>query len=342
LQEIFVKGLMTASVKTVHPSTPFSEALEIMKESRLSCIVVTDDEVPVGIVTERDVVRLFSDLLAERINPTQKIEKVMTVPPITIEETNTLVQAVVIAKSNRIRHLPVVDAQGKLVGLVTQSDLVSAHFHIIQKQSEILDREVAARTHEIKELNAKLVELSLEDVMLHIGNRRAMEIDLNFTNEMSRRYKRPYSVILFDVDHFKNYNDFYGHGVGDAALKAVSAHLKNTARKSDRLYRYGGEEILLLLPETSADGAQILANRLVEGMAQCGIPHERSPLKVLTLSAGVSDRSQWTTDVTWRQVVQAADEALYQAKKAGRNQVAVSDQSDGEKIAAPDGSGVSG
>lgn len=246
----------------------------------------------------------------------------MSTPPITIDANCKLFEALVVARSNQIRHLLVVDGEGKLAGLVTQSDLVAAHFRIVRIQSEILEHEVTDRIQELETANKKLLELSLEDALLNIGNRRAMEADLAHTHATAFRYQRMYTVVLFDVDYFKFYNDHYGHGAGDEALKQVSRFLQNSIRKCDRLYRYGGEELLLLLPETSAEGGECLAQRLVQGLADCRIPHERHPLKVVTVSGGISCPAEEASDEPWHDVVQRADRALYQAKRQGRNRVA--------------------
>jgi diguanylate cyclase (GGDEF)-like protein len=323
MQETLIKSLMTPSVKCASPGTPFSHVIESMKQNRHSCMVITVDNHPVGIVTERDVVRHVTELVARGKEHNPAVELLMSAPPVTIHETATLFEALVIAKSNRIRHLPVTDSSGYLVGLVTYTDLVTAHFHLIDKHTEILEREVATRTEQLLEANKKLRDLSMEDALLRIGNRRAMEVDLQHTHSSATRYRRPYAVILFDVDHFKLYNDHYGHGAGDEALKQVSGVLKEAVRKSDRVYRYGGEELLVLLPETSRDDAHTVARRLVEAVANCRIPHEPHPLKVLTLSGGVSSLLDQATEEAWHNVVHRADCALYQAKHQGRNRIEV-------------------
>jgi diguanylate cyclase (GGDEF)-like protein len=163
----------------------------------------------------------------------------------------------------------------------------------------------------------------MEDGLLGIGNRRAMEVDLEHTHAVALRYKHPYTVVLFDIDHFKLYNDHYGHLEGDACLKQVSQTLEEAIRKSDRLYRYGGEEFLLILPNTKHSGALILAKRLVENLYNEAIPHCKSPHNVVTISAGIASYSASNgNNISWKNVVEQADKSLYQAKSCGRNQVA--------------------
>ncbi|HEY7168896.1 MAG TPA: diguanylate cyclase [Candidatus Binatia bacterium] len=321
MDKILIKNLMTSPVICAAASTPLIQIVEIMKEDRHSCMVITRDDIPIGIITERDIVRNFAGAL-ETPNPAQiTAVHVMTSPVITVSETCPLFEALVIARSNQIRHLPVTGHDGKLTGVVTQTDMVAAHFRIIEKQRENLEHAVAERTQELLETNAKLQELSLEDPLLKIGNRRAMEIDLEHTHAAAHRYQRPYSIILLDVDHFKHYNEYYGHLEADKVLKEIAALLKTVIRKSDRVYRYGGEEILLLLPETLPDGAQAMAQRVLDEVVIRAIPHETEPLKVVTISGGISGSEPTAPDEPWFDVVQRADCALFAAKTAGRNRV---------------------
>ena len=327
MQEILIKTLMTTKVESTAPTTSLSDVIKAMKEFHHSCLVVTDNETPIGIVTERDIVRLFGDLVGNGVSLAQPVEKIMSQPLVTIDANATLFDALIIAKSKKIRHLPVDNARRKLVGLVTQTDLVTAHFRSQEMHTKILESEVLNRTQELAEINRKLTELSLEDPLLKIGNLRAMEGDINYIHAISCRYQRPYSVALFGVDDFKSFEDCYGHSSGDKALQQVSSRFKEAIRVADLLYRYGGDEFLVLLPETFSDGAQALAQRLIDGIVACGIPFEQHPMKVLTLSAGVCSRDQWVTDESWQDIVERADEALYRAKKQGSNRI-VAAQSD--------------
>ena len=328
MQDILIKHLMTQGVEYASPTTPLSHVIRAMKDHRHSCMIVGQNKVPVGIVTERDIVRHFSELTLQGQSHDPTVMEIMSSPPITIHENSTLLEALTVARSNRIRHLPVTDDQGRLVGIVTQTDLIDGYFQFAEMQTEILEREVANRTQELVDANEKLRHLSMEDALLGIGNRRAMELDLYHTHFTAARYQRCYAVVLFDVDYFKLYNDRYGHAAGDKALQQISGFLKDTIRKSDRVYRYGGEELLLLLPETPQEAAYTVAKRLIEGLADCRIPHEAHPLKVITLSGGMSCPDDETPGEPWHDVVQRADWALYEAKHQGRNRLVAFSYSD--------------
>jgi diguanylate cyclase (GGDEF)-like protein len=319
MHEILIEMLMSKQVQCAAPATPMSEILRRMRLNRHSCIVITDSNKPVGIITERDIVKHFSDLLQKRASQDDVAAQLMSSPPVTVEARTTLFEALVVARSRLIRHLPVVGAAGELVGLVTQTDLVAAHFRTVQTQSELLEQAVAHRTQELVELNKKLRELCLEDGLLKIGNRRAMEVDLVHTHAAARRYRRPYAIILTDIDHFKLYNDRYGHAAGDGALKKIAAVLRENIRKSDRIYRYGGEELLLLLPETNRAGAENLGQKLLRAVTRCAIPHQAHPVGIVTFSGGIASLDEQSEAASWEDLLQTADRALYRAKNAGRN-----------------------
>lgn len=322
MDDFLIDDLMVTDVACTRADTPLREVVSTMSELGISCMVVTDNMRPIGVVTERDLTHFLAGILEYQSVENVVAADVMSRDPITIDAGATVMDALVIAHARRIRHIPVVDGSGGLIALITQSDLVKAHFRIIERQREIIDHAVTHRTRELEEANETLKEMSMEDALTGIGNRRAMEVDLNHTHVAAMRYRKPYSVIMFDLDHFKKFNDSYGHASGDDALRATAALLKESVRGSDRVYRYGGEEFLILLSETKLEGAANIARRIVEAMAKKAIPNEKSELKILTLSGGVAC-VELTDDkeYSWQDVVSQADKALYKAKENGRNQI---------------------
>jgi diguanylate cyclase (GGDEF)-like protein len=337
MNHIYIHEMMTSRVDSVDVSTCLSDVVSKMCEKTRSCMVVTEQingrGHPVGIITERDMVRLLAEHLRER-NATEdtiegtteattdihSISEYMSSPPICINQNAVLYEALVITQTRNIRHLPVVDSDENLVGILTQGDIARAHFRAIEKQRDIIEHQIKERTRELLEANEELKALSLQDSLLGIGNRRSMEVDVQFTHANASRYKRPYSIALLDVDCFKLYNDHYGHQAGDDALVQVTDAVKEVLRSSDRLYRYGGEELLLLLPETPVNDATYVVNRVLENLRAKNIPHSKSPHGRLTLSAGISSDCQGTK-ACWTDVVAEADEWLYAAKENGRDQL---------------------
>lgn len=187
-----------------------------------------------------------------------------------------------------------------------------------------LHRQVADFRAELERVNLELLGLSLTDVLTGLGNRRRMEEDLGRAHVRALRVGRAFSVALFDIDDFKLYNDHYGHVAGDEALHRVAMCLDKRARAGETMYRYGGEEFLLLLPDCGVDDAAVAAGRIREAVTEMGIPHDSRPTmpRVVTLSGGVSC---WTpgSGLSVSEMLRQADEALYRAKSSGRNRVHV-------------------
>jgi diguanylate cyclase (GGDEF)-like protein len=313
---------MTTEVTCFRSNDPLRSAITSLVERHLSCIVIVDDEMPVGIITERDLVKIL--LAQENKNSLDvPISQFMSSPIISLHQNQSLFDALVISRAQQVRHLPVIE-NNKLIGLVTLSDLASAHFRVVEKQSEIIEQSIKDKTQELKEANKELLALSMEDHLLGIGNRRSMEVDLDHTHAIAVRYNRPYAIVLIDIDYFKLYNDRYGHAQGDIALKAVADLLKNSVRESDRVYRYGGEELLLLLPDTDAASAQVFSQRLLLDLYNQNITHNDSPFQRLTSSAGVSSSTSGAGLYdNWQAVVKEADRCLYKSKLDGRNRSTV-------------------
>jgi two-component system chemotaxis response regulator CheY len=160
------------------------------------------------------------------------------------------------------------------------------------------------------------------DPLTGLHNRLKLAEDLEQLHARSARYGEEYSLAMCDVDNFKAYNDIYGHQAGDLALRAVAAALAGHTRKTDGVYRFGGEEFLLVLPKQGMPGAKAFMERTLAAVRELGIPHVGDPSGQLRLSAGISTFSaQHPSDAD--SLLGAADAALYSAKAAGRNRVEV-------------------
>lgn len=169
---------------------------------------------------------------------------------------------------------------------------------------------------------------SAMDSLTGIPNRRSFSENIERECRRSLRYKRPLSVIMCDIDHFKAYNDTYGHTSGDVCLRRIAQTLQaSLKRPGDYCARYGGEEFVVLLPDTPCDGAVHIAETIRSNIEECGIPHDRStPARVVTLSLGVAT-STGTDPESPEGLIERADAALYAAKERGRNQVRASGES---------------
>ncbi|MFQ5598359.1 MAG: diguanylate cyclase [Nitrospiria bacterium] len=324
MQDICVEKLMTKDITCVGPDMDLKEVVKLMRENTYSFLVVTNNKIPVGIITEQDIVRILDDFLEKSSTTFSRVSDFMSTPPVVLRLGTTLIEAFEVSQRLKIGHLLVVDASGEIAGLVTQSDLSRAHFQVVEKQRKTVENTIATRTKELLRTNEHFKMLALEDSLLCIGNRRAMEIDLEYTHETAKRYNRSYCIVLFDIDHFKQYNDYYGHLAGDKLLIQVAGYLKRSIRQPDRIYRYGGEEFLVLLPETSMDDVPALGQRLVTGIANLRIPHVKAPQEIVTVSGGIgSGASLDGTKLSWREVLAEADRGLYHSKRNGRNQISI-------------------
>lgn len=178
---------------------------------------------------------------------------------------------------------------------------------------------------ELEEKNRQLQLLSSQDGLTGIPNRR--QFDEMLTQEWNRmaREKQPISLIILDVDHFKRYNDLYGHLAGDSCLRRVAEALAGMSRRpGDMVARFGGEEFAAILPGTNIDGACIVAENMRRTVADLAIEHQASPVQpVVTVSLGIS-AVMALPGCTPADLLQAADQGLYRAKQQGRNRWVVS------------------
>jgi diguanylate cyclase (GGDEF)-like protein len=178
---------------------------------------------------------------------------------------------------------------------------------------------------ELDRHRAELAHLARHDPLTGLGNRRSLDEDLEVLHARSQHYGRRFALAMCDIDRFKTYNDTHCHRAGDQALRAVAATIAQELRGGDSVYRYGGEEFLLILPEQTPDTAMVAVERVRSAVQRLAIPQPAAGLGgTLTLSAGIAafDPDEAPTA---EQLLQRADAALYRAKAAGRNQLALAD-----------------
>lgn len=232
------------------------------------------------------------------------------------------------------KHLSGTPSSYICVPMISQGEALGV-FHLQHSQSDetqghsrAFDQglvETVADTISLAIANLKLRETlrnqSTRDLLTGLHNRRFM--DESLTREIHRaiRNQHPLGVIMLDIDHFKNFNDTFGHEAGDAVLHELGNFLMRSIRKGDIACRYGGEEFLLLLPEATLENTRQRAQELCDEVRKIEVQYRGEMLGNITVSIGVAafpDYGESRDDV-----VQAADRALYQAKKEGRNRVVV-------------------
>jgi two-component system chemotaxis response regulator CheY len=188
-----------------------------------------------------------------------------------------------------------------------------------------LHHQLAEKTRELERVNKALAESARHDPLTGLGNRLQLRDDLFRLQQWLDRYGRGFAVGLCDVDRFKLYNDCYGHIAGDDALCAISQTIASTVRSGDMTYRYGGEELLVIMPEQTAETSIVGMERVRGAIERLAIPHPRNPpYGVVTISIGLVTIGGGE-QLPWEAVLYQADEALYRAKADGRNRVKLAD-----------------
>ena len=168
-------------------------------------------------------------------------------------------------------------------------------------------------------------QMANTDVLTGAYSRRYLERQLSLELERTRRFNHPVSVLLLDIDYFKRINDRYGHAIGDEVLRSTYRRLRDRLpRACDWIGRYGGEEFLVVLIDTDLRGAEIVAQRLVAGMAETPVETSAGPIPV-TISIGGAEAAQiLTSDLNFKGLLEIADHCLYASKRDGRNRYTMS------------------
>ncbi len=185
--------------------------------------------------------------------------------------------------------------------------------------SQQLNITLDAQRRALEESNRQLSELALRDSLTGLFNRRHLMTTLDKSFSYAIRHNKPLSILMIDVDQFKNYNDDFGHLAGDEVLKVVARLITKCLRNEDSVGRYGGEEYLAIMPDASAEGSRLVANRL-----QATLHQHAWVEREVTVSIGIASLNENTP--TTAILLDVADQALYTAKRAGRNTIVVAHQ----------------
>ncbi len=192
------------------------------------------------------------------------------------------------------------------------------------RQNYLQSRLLNFEKHDLEESNLRLQYLTAIDGLTQIANRRSLDMGLVTEWQRALRKREPLGLIMIDVDHFKLFNDTYGHQAGDECLRGVAGALKDFARRpGDLAARYGGEEFVLVLTNATAQQARIVAERVRDKIVELAIPHQRSSHGNVTASFGVASITPTARQNGPEALLLAADQALYRAKENGRNRVSV-------------------
>lgn len=220
--------------------------------------------------------------------------------------------------SGALNHRIHIDTGDELEALADGFNQMAAQ---LQESYGTLEKKVADRTRELEELNGKLATLTITDALTGIANRRRFDEVLASEWQRASRSGQPLTLGLFDIDWFKPYNDYYGHQAGDECLRQVARVLTLTiGRTSDLVARYGGEEFVFISPDMDTTAALAMARKLCATLRAQALPHAESSFGIVTISVGIAVAVPDANNSV-EELIKAADQAMYQAKAQGRNQV---------------------
>jgi diguanylate cyclase (GGDEF)-like protein len=224
-----------------------------------------------------------------------------------------------------------IKSEGKNIGLIQLNDKRRGMFNdekieflemiaeqiALAVQNSLIHTRLQDTLKEIKTLNRKLEIAAKTDPLTGLINRKAFLAVADYEKKRFSRSKKPFSIIMCDIDHFKSINDSLGHDAGDYVLVQIAELLKNSVRQQDTVCRWGGEEFIILLPETDLSGGKKLADKLRKSIEYQDFYFKSKELKI-TMSFGITFCKE---DITVYSYIKEADELMYQAKKSGRNRV---------------------
>ncbi len=262
---------------------------------------------------------VFSDIRMPKMNGIKLLEA--------IKEINANTQFVVMTSHASIDNS--IDALKKgafdyILKPFDDLDIVSdaanraiANLSGIRRQQYLLNT-LARQNQELDSLNKEFREMAIRDGLTGLFNHRYAKDRLDEEFDRSMRFGRELTVLFMDLDHFKFFNDTHGHQAGDEILQILAGLMMKNVRESDTLARWGGEEFIVIAPETSEEEGCVLAEKIRKAVAEHAFPHaDKQPLGMVSLSIGMSSRSEKTENA--EKLLRFADDAVYAAKDSGRN-----------------------
>ncbi len=265
------------------PETKVREAIDIMETHHIGSVIVVDNftRKPVNIITHKDIISaIYHSKLDSPVN--ELIELLEKKELITIKEDAPVIEAIRIFEEKGIEHLPVVNGEGVLVGIITGTDILKG-----------------------------LPRFALIDPLTGLENRRVLDY---LNQKLSRQRAEGVYVLFIDIDDFKKINDTYGHMFGDKILRAVADRILHSVRTSDNVIRFGGEEVVVVLHRVDEKTALGIAQRIRSEVEK--LSFEDHPEVKISVSVGIAPYLG-----SLLRTIEKADKAMYEAKRQGKNRV---------------------
>jgi diguanylate cyclase (GGDEF)-like protein len=287
-----VKDIMKPNPITLTLQNSLKDLIEIFRENEIGSVIIVDQKKePYQIVTLRDLSRicflnLFTDSILEALKELNKDKNSL----ITVSPNDSYIEALSLMKKFNISHLPVVNQKKKLVGILS-----------------------------IRDIAKNFPELIFIDPLTEVNNRAY----LNIIKTKIKKISGPATVLMIDIDNFKEINDTFGHVVGDKVLKKLAQTLRKNVKITDEVIRYGGEEFLIIAYRCDLEEGKILAERLRRKIEDIKF-NKRDPKFKITVSIGLSIYEPQEDLLT---AIEKADKAMYKAKQKGKNRVEVFENS---------------
>ncbi|MFC2073895.1 diguanylate cyclase [Campylobacterota bacterium] len=303
--------LWNNKIKHVSVDAQTCEALRMMSNIIYDSVIVYDKDKAVGIITTKDTIRLLSN----GSDLSRPISDYMSSPIHTIDENTSIQETLSFIQKENFKRVIVSNKEGIVVGQISQQELLSKVYSRWAEGLKDHGKELEEINKMLEARASKFEEMAQIDVLTGLANRSSFEEKMVDELERIERYQsQAFSVIFFDIDHFKNINDTYGHLVGDHVLQSISTQCKSLLRINDMLARWGGEEFVAILPMVEIEGAKLVAEKLRKYIEE----YIFEQVGNITCSFGVSQYQEGDTPTA---LLHRADNAMYEAKKAGRNRV---------------------
>jgi diguanylate cyclase (GGDEF)-like protein len=296
---------------------------EVLKDGGYSVLTAADGEEALRICQESHPDIVFTDQRMPGRSGLEVLARVRELDPMThvviMTSYASLENAIAALKNGAYDYLLKPFEDLDLITCVAQRAAQNVQ---LMRDKEQLVASLSEQNAQLERLNARLNDLAIKDGLTGLYNHRHAQETIAAAVGVAKLEQRPVAVLFADVDHFKYYNDTYGHQRGDEVLRAIGGVLKQTCRATDLAARWGGEEFVVLLPDTDSKGALAQAERVRAAVEALSDPGKHTqPGGVLSVSIGVAslpEHADGSASLLWQ-----ADAALYEAKRAGRNTVRV-------------------